>query len=84
MTPVARETLNKARVEAGLHPHAKRGRRPGLDVKFGRRDMAFIYELRQEGIAMSVIAEFFEINPSWLSNLVNRCMRDGLDWLKKP
>lgn len=60
------------------------GRRAGLDVTLGRRDAALIYELRQEGVRWSLLAQQFGVSADRLMRLMQRCREHGLSWLQKP
>lgn len=62
----------------------KRGRRAGLDVVLGRREVALIYQLRQEGVAWRLLADEFGMCVDRLIRLMQRCRTDGLTWLEKP
>lgn len=62
----------------------KVGPRPGLAVTLGRRDMALIYELRQEGVQWKLLSQQFGLSVYWLMRHIRRCRIEGLGWLKKP
>lgn len=59
----------------------KRGPRPGCAIRLGRAELAFAYELRQEGIRRKLIARELGVSVWYLDARLKQCERDGVAWV---
>ena len=55
----------------------------GLARRLGREELAFAYELRQEGIRWKLIARELGVSVHYLDARIRRCKKEGISWIRK-
>jgi len=55
----------------------------GLSRRLGREELAFAYELRQEGIRWKLIARELGVSAWYLDARIRQCKKEGISWIRK-